>query len=261
MSELRVLSFGAGVQSTAVLFLALEGRIPAFDLVLFADTGNEPPDVYEHVAACYALLETRGVAAEVVRGGDVLSTGAPLGTGSALDVPWFLRSPDGSDGMGRRECTTKLKIDPMRRAIRGELKTRGLKRATQTLGISVDEYRRIKTSDVRYITNDYPLVELEWTRGRCAEYLAELAVEAGRSACVVCPYHSRREWRRIRDEQPEEWARAVRFERELQLADHKLHGTPFLHRQRVPLDEVDLSTPADHGQLSLDDECEGVCFT
>jgi hypothetical protein len=36
-----------------------------------------------------------------------------------------------------------------------------------------------------------------------------------------------------------------------------------LHASLVPLDQVDLSTPEDHGQLSLLDgfgmECEGMC--
>jgi hypothetical protein len=33
-----------------------------------------------------------------------------------------------------------------------------------------------------------------------------------------------------------------------------------MHAQRVPLDQVDLSTPEDHGQLNLfNNECEGMC--
>ncbi len=36
---LRLLSLGAGVQSTTVLLLACEGEIPRFDVALFADTG------------------------------------------------------------------------------------------------------------------------------------------------------------------------------------------------------------------------------
>lgn len=34
----------------------------------------------------------------------------------------------------------------------------------------------------------------------------------------------------------------------------------FLHRSAIPLDEADLSTAADHGQLDLwPNECEGMC--
>jgi len=42
-AALRLLSLGAGVQSSAVLLLACHGAIPRFDAALFADTGWEPP--------------------------------------------------------------------------------------------------------------------------------------------------------------------------------------------------------------------------
>jgi hypothetical protein len=44
--DLRVLSLGAGVQSSTVLFKMLEGEIPMADVSIFADTGNEPKAVY-----------------------------------------------------------------------------------------------------------------------------------------------------------------------------------------------------------------------
>jgi hypothetical protein len=74
-----------------------------------------------------------------------------------------------------------------------------------------------------------------------------------------CPYHSDAEWRDLRDRAPDEFADAVTFERELQQVGAALRGTPYLHRQRIPLDEVDLSTPEDRGQLNFDAECEGMC--
>jgi 3'-phosphoadenosine 5'-phosphosulfate sulfotransferase (PAPS reductase)/FAD synthetase len=46
---LRVLSLGAGVQSTSLLLLAAEGGLPALDAAIFADTGWEPRAVYEHL--------------------------------------------------------------------------------------------------------------------------------------------------------------------------------------------------------------------
>lgn len=38
----RVLSLGAGVQSTAVLLMMIHGEIPKADHVIFSDTGWEP---------------------------------------------------------------------------------------------------------------------------------------------------------------------------------------------------------------------------
>lgn len=46
---LRILSLGAGVQSTTLALLAAEGRLPRLDAAVFADTGWEPRAVYEHL--------------------------------------------------------------------------------------------------------------------------------------------------------------------------------------------------------------------
>lgn len=46
---LRLLSLGAGVQSTTLALLAEEGHIPPIDGAIFADTGWEPARVYEHL--------------------------------------------------------------------------------------------------------------------------------------------------------------------------------------------------------------------
>ena len=47
---LRLLSLGAGVQSTTLLLLAAEGRLPTPDAAIFADTGWEPAAVYTNPA-------------------------------------------------------------------------------------------------------------------------------------------------------------------------------------------------------------------
>lgn len=87
-----------------------------------------------------------------------------------------------------------------------------------------------------------------------------------RSACVFCPYHNNHEWRRLKNEEPEEFARAVEFERTLQAvkdASDNFASVPFLHRTLVPLSEVDLSTDDERGQgllnLNFGNECFGMC--
>lgn len=46
---LRVLSLGAGVQSTTLALMATKGEIEAPDCAIFADTGWEPKAVYRHL--------------------------------------------------------------------------------------------------------------------------------------------------------------------------------------------------------------------
>lgn len=50
-AALRVLSLGAGVQSTTLALVAAHGEItPMLDCAVFADTGEEPAGVYRHLA-------------------------------------------------------------------------------------------------------------------------------------------------------------------------------------------------------------------
>ena len=64
--ELRVLSLGAGVQSSYILFKILEGEIKPPDIALFADTGNEPKEVYEWLKYLQKLMKGK-IPFEVVR--------------------------------------------------------------------------------------------------------------------------------------------------------------------------------------------------
>ncbi|SES41233.1 hypothetical protein SAMN03159406_04141 [Rhizobium sp. NFR03] len=64
----------------------------------------------------------------------------------------------------------------------------------------------------------------------------------------------------MRDEDPEAWLDAVAVDRAIRTGLRGIRGEVYLHRSAVPLDEADLSTAADRGQLDLlPNECEGLC--
>ncbi|TMK41461.1 MAG: hypothetical protein E6G56_04400 [Actinobacteria bacterium] len=258
-AALRVLSLGAGVQSTALLLLVLAGEVKA-SAALFADTGWEPRAVYDHLERLKGLCAEHGLPLYVVSNGNIRNTREQ---DSFYHAPYYLTNSDGSEGMSRRQCTHQLKIVPIRRKIRELMAERGIAPTPGAveclMGISLDEWHRMKDADVRYIVNRWPLVERRWTRADCKQHLADQGWEAPRSACIGCPYHSNTEWRALRDGSPDEWQDAIRFEQEIQATGAALRGTPYLHAQRVPLPMVDLSTPEDRGQLTLDAECEAMC--
>ena len=68
---LRVLSLGAGQQSSTVLLLACHGRIPRFDLAIFADTRWEPAAVYRHLDRLAAIAADTGIEVVRVSRGDI----------------------------------------------------------------------------------------------------------------------------------------------------------------------------------------------
>jgi hypothetical protein len=268
---LRVLSLGAGVQSSCLLLLSLAGELPRVDAAVFADTGWEPRAVYQHLARLEAAAAEAGVPVYRVSAGNLRR--------DALDprhrfasMPLHVRREDGRRGMVRRQCTREYKITPIRRQVRQLWQAAGRPPVEQWLGISLDETHRMRTSDVANITNVYPLIDLRMTGGDCQQWLtAHGWTEVPKSACVGCPFRSDARWRELRDTSPTEWADAVAFDRAIR-AGHRRHGRPalrgraFLHRSLVPLDRVDLRPTPRQGSggepgEGFGNHCQGVCGT
>lgn len=138
---------------------------------------------------------------------------------------------------------------------------------TQWIGISLDEVSRMKDSRDPWAKIRWPLIEMRMNRHDCFRWMERNGYPTPpRSACSYCPFHSDAEWRRLRSEEPEEFAKAVEVERLLQAAHAsistpgEMQGVAYLHESLVPLDKVDFSTEEEHGQTSLfNNECEGMC--
>jgi hypothetical protein len=277
-TEFTFLSLGAGVQSSTLALMAAHGEVtPMPDAAIFADTQAEPASVYKWLDWLEPQLPfpvhrvTRGdMTAESLL---IKERKDRTGHWSKSLIPAFIENRDGSRGIMGRQCTYSYKVEQLERAARrlGEVK-RGQKKitVTQWIGISWDEIQRIKPSRVAWSQHRWPLVELRMGRRDCLKWMESHGYpKPPRSACVYCPFHSDNEWRRLRDEEPEEFARAIRFEKDLQAVKAKtenMRGVPFLHPSLVPLDQVDLSTDIERGQLALwldeqsfGNECEGMC--
>jgi hypothetical protein len=133
----------------------------------------------------------------------------------------------------------------------------------QWIGISADEAERQKDSRVPWIKHYYPLIEKNMTRQDCVSWMLKNGYpEPPRSACVFCPFHSDKEWLRIKS-CPKDWNRVVEFERQLQDAasrQNALTGKPFLHKSCKPIDQVDFTNAKGYEQISLfGNDCEGLC--
>jgi len=267
---MKILSLGAGVQSSTLALMAAVGELERPEHAIFADTQAEPPSVYRWLD----WLETQlPFPVHRVTAGNLRSQALRVETSAkgnpytVTKIPAFTLGADGSHGMiGFRDCTTDFKVLPIRRRAR---RLAGITRGQRTvgvemwLGISTDEASRQRDAHDLWCVNRYPLIERGMTRSACLRWMEHHGYPTPpRSACTFCPFHSDAEWRRLRDDEPEAFANAVRFEAELQAARSMTAGDSlsFLHRQRIPLSLVDLSTLEDHGQRRLwEHECEGMC--
>jgi len=264
------------VQSSTMALMAAHGEIePMPDCAIFADTGGgihetEPREVYEWLDWLEKQLP---FPVYRIHSGSLWDREMEMRTSGKTGkryrrgaVPAFTKNADGTQGIVQRKCTQDHKVIPLTREAK---RIAGAKRGEKTavasswIGISLDEVVRMKPSRDRAIKNRWPLIEARMRREDCITWMADHGYpEPPRSACVFCPYHSDHEWRRVKAN-PAEWAKAVQFESEMHRGceeDETLIAKTFLHRSCVPLDEVDLSTAADHGQGDLwGNECEGMC--
>lgn len=244
---IRTLSLGAGVQSTTLLLMACDGTLPKVDYAIFADTGWEPRRVYDHLDRITIVANQARIDVYRVSQGN-LRDDAIAPEHRYASVPYFVRNPDGSEGIGRRQCTSEYKLAPIRRKIRELLgasppdfrrvpKGRAVE---QWIGFSADELGRVSDHDqVSYITKRYPLIELDMNRKDCERWLRSRGWDSvAKSACIGCPYHGNRQWRDLRDNHPDEWADAVEFDAAIRKGGSRglpLNGEAFLHRSRIPL--------------------------
>ena len=267
----RVLSLGAGAQSTVLALMAEEGweGLERPDLAVFADTQWEPPAVYEHLkwlegklSYPVARVTAGNIRENIMRG--VNSDGDKF-----LDVPVFLRNRDGTPSVAARQCTNHYKITPIRKEIRRRLQIPDGQRAPKDiqvemwLGISADESERMKPSRDEWIDRRFPLVEMDLTRADIYNWFADRypGQRLPRSACVGCPYHDDMEWKWLKENEPDSFREAVLVDRAVRTipeARGSLNGEAYLHRSRKPLDEVDFEGTRDYDEY-MASECEGLC--
>lgn len=269
---LRLLSLGAGVQSTALLILAARGDLPKPDAAIFSDTGWEPKAVYAHLDRLEReVARPAGIPIYRVASGNIRNDALDPGHRFA-SMPLYIKNKDGGDGMTRRQCTSEYKLKPIKQKTRELLgaspredgrpgRVPKDRYAEQWVGISTDEIGRaldqdgqLKTGDVNYSRNRYPLLELDMDRDKCHALLTAHGFEdTPKSACIGCPYHSNMQWRQLRDKSPEEWKDAVEFDAAIRAGSARanaqgqpLLGQAFLHRSRVPLDQAPIDKVSYH---------------
>lgn len=272
---LKVLSLGAGVQSSTILLMVKHGDLEMIDCAIFADTGWEPQAVYKHLEW---LESVSPVPIHRVQAGNIRTDAIAQARGEAttqrtarkhshfVTMPLYTHDGQGKVSMLRRQCTQEYKLKPI---IAKEHELLGLAKGQrcrkpvleQWVGISLDEVVRMKPSRQAWKVHRWPLIDLRMTRWDCLRWLRDHGYpEPPKSACLGCPFHDDRRWREMRDSTPGDWQDVIEVDRTIRRLP-QLHDQTFLHAQCRPLDVVDLSIPQDFGQgeLAFMNECEGLC--
>lgn len=263
---MRVFSFGGGVQSTAVLVLSAQGKMPYTDFV-FANVGDdtENPQTLAYlrdVAIPYA--ERNGLKIHQVQKNGITLYQDIMSENTNVSIPAKM----GKIGQpAQRNCTTKWKVKVIERWMKQHAGATKQNRQPLGVGISADESYRMRTDDPErepFVFKEYPLIDMLMTRRMCQDVIREAGLPAApKSSCWFCPYFRKRDWIELRQHQPELFAKAVDLEKHLNVkranaGRDEVYLSPWL----IPLENA-VDAPSD-SMFSTEelDNCEsGYCMT
>lgn len=251
---LNVISLGAGKQSSYMLFKALEGKFGTKpDLAIFSDTGCEPQYVYEYFEWLKETVKPFPVI--TVSEGNLMEDTVEYLGGKRKRVASLPLRLGGDGGLIMRQCTNDYKIKPLRKYLQ---KIRGNKKVRLWIGISLDEMERMRQSNVKYIENYYPLIEKRITINEIVSWFDKTGMKIpGKSACLICPFHSDNYWKRFKKEFPKEFEKACKFDDAIRTYPN-LNEKTYLSKHKKPLREINFEyQPSLFPELI--EECEGLC--
>jgi len=260
-----VLMLGAGLQSTVIAEMAVEGEL-SLDLAVFSDTGNEPFWVYKQVDYLRRRLDSVGIPLYIGKKKD--SKGITVDLQEKVfsrfaSMPLFTRKGNnGSIGQLRRQCTNEYKIEPGEQACRKWMVEKGYAyirkggamvvhrkyKVNMLFGFTTDESDRSIRTSPAWQDSKYPLLERGMSRNDCHQWLLEHELPVPmKSSCIVCPYHSNAHWQYFKENAPELFEEACQFDEWLRTADNEaypnLQQPTYVHRSCTPLREVDFTIP------------------
>ena len=217
-----ILSYGGGVNSTALMAILVKKKYP-LDEVVFADTGAERPETYGYLSYTRSFLRKHGFRLRVLKSKN----------GSLLDT---CRKRKVIPSMIWRWSTRDYKITPIYayyRSLQCHI--------NQYVGIASDEIDRMKDSSVDYVSNIYPLVDLEMSRADCIRIIREARLPVPtKSGCFFCPFNTIQRWYDIYTNQRSLYIRAMRLEEQ---------SKHFPKQRLTPLTLRGLAVEFRHGRI------------
>ena len=209
------------------------------DHYIFADTGDEKQETYDFIRNFLVpKMAQQDKILEVVQY-------SPM-------YQWYWDNR-GIPTRSFRSCTDKFKIRPIRKFMRDQ----GIEKATMLLGITLDEYQRMKQSNVKWIDNEYPLIDAKLTRVDLYKWwMKNYSMIPPKSGCYYCPYMGQKKFIEYTKKHPEVKEKIIALENRARDRNDKLilFKRPLEHVFNI----IDNTPPLD--RWFEEEECEGVCF-
>lgn len=190
----RILSFGGGLQTTALAILAYKKEVKV-DAAIFADTGAEKPETYWYMAEFMApLFKEMNVPLTIIKNDQPYYQ---------PDLYGFLWRIQDIPSLRQRRCTDHFKIRP--------IKKYAGKDCIMLIGFSLDEAYRAKRGRWKY--QEHPLIELRMTAQDCHRVITDFGLPVPlKSSCYICPFQRPTEWNWLKNHHPDLFTRALELE-------------------------------------------------
>lgn len=234
----RILSYGAGVQTTALILMYPK----RYDYVVFADTGDEKKETMQYLEKyMIPFFNKHNIKFITVKNSRWSSLYEYCINKKIIPT------------RDKRWCTDRFKQVPIRKFV----KSKGASKNNvwrQDLGISFDEIHRMNPMyDVNFLQSDYPLCDNKITRDDCKRIILENGFPVPpKSGCFYCPFARNEEFRQLRLKEPERFEMAVTLEK-----NGKRY--PELTLRSKPLEKMQFNHELD--SFFEEDSCDsGACF-
>lgn len=270
---MKILSFGAGMQSTALALMSCENAahkepvhplVPVYDAVIFCDLGLEPPWVQIQLEFTRKACEGAGIFFKVLNTPLYQDFLENFGERRTVSIPWWTLKEDGHKSKMPRNCTLDYKVNEITKYVRWELlgykkgqrlRPEDIKAHEMHMGFSAEEKRRCHENPHKLFVNHFPLVEMGLTRADNYAYILERwGLDTKASACAFCPFHRNYFFQHLREHEPDTFSDLLKVDNLLRDKNPKppMDSDLFISRSRKRL--LDL-TPEDCN----DAECFEYC--
>jgi len=240
---IKILSYGGGLDSFAMLLDAIQrGELPQY--AVFADTGSpegrdgEWPGTYRHIKEI-AIPLCRQYGIEFVW---ITKDMYPIRGYESLMA--FYESKSMMLTTISRVCTSAAKVERISKWLEAAIPAGeamevwiGFEAGEENRAANDPHNSKTCGAGVRR-TNRFPLIERNLCRCRCEIMTRQAGFPVPRkSACMVCPYNSKGDWKTVAQEQPVTFARSVALEENSKLTEKRGIKLRFSGNEDVPLEE------------------------
>lgn len=274
---MKILSCGAGMQSTALALMSCENAlaarkgweipnkdVPIYDLVIFCDLGMEPSWVLMQWQFIEKACDSAGITHKLLDTDLYGHLMENFGERRTVSIPWWTLGDDGKKSKMPRNCTIDFKVEMISKYIRWEvlgyrkgqrLKDHDKKAHEMHMGFSLEEAQRCSESPNPMFVNKFPLVRMGWTRAESYAYCLDVwGLDTKASACSFCPFHQNYFFKYLKENRPDEYAAVVKVDNLLRDKNPKppMDSDLFISRSRKRLEDL---TPEDCNDMKCFEYC------